>query len=205
MGCEMSAAGGASGIESVDGQMADTDTSGQVGLAAAGLGVGVLAGTLARSRSDNYSEQESSALRVTAHATVPFFVAASVLTDRVGQRAALPFRGGFLGAHFVHLRAIALLVRDHGTSEPLIRAELAGGVPLYGLVALQAALLSRPVQRRIGFVRAERLTRHIDMHLLRVYCLAIASGLVRYRRPLPVYAALATLLAGGLVSHKRSR
>ena len=105
----------------------------------------------------------------------------------------------------MHMRQIARLLRDRGTGEPMIRAELAGGVPLYGLVAVQAALLSRPVQRRIGSVKAERLTRHIDTQLLRVYCLAIASGLLRYRRPLPIYAGMATLLASGLASRKRSR
>jgi hypothetical protein len=186
-------------------QMTFADASGQLGPAVAGLGVGILAGALARSQSESYGEQESSALRVTAHATVPFFVAASMLADRVGPRAAVPFRGGFLGAHLVHIRQIARLLRDHGTGEPMIRAELTGGVPLYGLVALQAALFSRPVQRRIGSVRAERLTRRIDTQLLRVYCLAIASGLMRYRRPLPIYASLTTLLASGLASRKRSR
>jgi hypothetical protein len=38
-----------------------------------------------------------------------------------------------------------------------------------------------------------------------VYCLAVGSGLMRYRRPLPIYAGLATLLATGLASRKRSR
>lgn len=187
------------------GEMAFADAPGQLGPAVAGLGVGILAGALARSQSESYGEQESSALRVTAHATAPFFIAASILADRVGPRAAVPFRGGFLGAHLVHIRQIARLLRDHGTREPLIRAELAGGVPLYGMVALQAALFSRPVQRRIGSVRAEHLTRRIDTQLLRVYCMAIASGLLRYRRPLPIYASLATLLASGLASRKRSR
>ena len=202
---DLSTAKEASGIDPAGEQMAFTDTPGQLGPAVAGLGVGVLAGALARSQSESYGAQESSALRVTAHATVPFFLAASMLTDRVGPRAAVPFRGGFLGAHLVHMRQIARLLRDRGTGEPMIRAELAGGVPLYGLVAVQAALLSRPVQRRIGSVKAERLTRHIDTQLLRVYCLAIASGLLRYRRPLPIYAGMATLLASGLASRKRSR
>jgi hypothetical protein len=201
----MSTAKEASGIGPAREQMAFTDAPGQLGPAVAGLGVGVLAGALARSQSEGYGAQESSALRVTAHATVPFFVAASMLADRVGPRAAVPFRGGFLGAHLVHMRQIARLLRDHDTGEPMIRAELVGGVPLYGLVALQAALLSRPVRRRIGSVRAERLTRRIDTQLLRVYCLAITSGLLRYRRPLPTYASLATLLASGLASRKRSR
>ena len=186
-------------------QLADEGAPGQLGPAAAGLGVGILAGVLARSRSAGYGEQESSALRATAHATVPFFVTASVLADRVGPRAAIPFRGGFLGAHLVHVRQIARLLRAHGTGEPLIRAELAGGVPLYGMVALQAALSSGPVRRRVGSAKAERLTRRIDTQLLRVYCLAVASGLLRYRRPLPIYASLATLLASGLASRKRSR
>jgi hypothetical protein len=53
-------------------------------------------------------------------------------------------------------------------------------------------------------VRAERLTRHIDTQLLRVYCLAIASGPLRYRRPLLIYASLATLLVSGLAPRKRS-
>jgi hypothetical protein len=194
----------ANGID-LTGEMTFTDAPGQLGPAVIGLGAGVLAGALAKSQSESYGAQESSALRVTAHATVPFFVAASMLADRVGPRAAVPFRGGFLGAHLVHMRQIVRLLRDHDTSEPLIRAELAGGVPLYGLVALQAALLSGPAQRRIGSVRAERLTRHIDTQLLRVYCLATASGLLRYRRPLPIYASLATLLASGLASRKRSR
>lgn len=185
--------------------MTFTDAPGQLGPAVIGLGAGVLAGALAQSQSGSYGAQESSALRVTAHATVPFFVAASMLADRVGPRAAVPFRGGFLGAHLVHIRQIVRLLRDHDTGEPLIRAELAGGVPLYGLVALQAALLSGSAQRRIGSLRAERLTRHIDTQLLRVYCLATASGLLRYRRPLPIYASLATLLASGLASRKRSR
>jgi len=187
------------------GRETQTDVPGQLGLTVTGLGVGLLAGALARSQRESYGEQESSGLRVTAHATVPFFVAASMLADRVGPHAAVPFRGGFLGAHLVHMGQIARLLRDRGTSEPMIRAELTGGVPLYGLVVLQAALLSRPVQRRIGSVRAERLTRQIDTQLLRVYCLAIASGLLRYRRPLPFYASLATLLASGLASRKRSR
>lgn len=200
----MSAAKEASGIDPSGEQIAFADAPGQLGPAVAGLGVGVLAGALARSQLAGYGPQESSALRVTAHATVPFFVAASVLTDRVGPRAAGPFRGGFLGAHLVHIRQIARLLRDHGTGEPMIRAELAGGVPLYGMVALQMALLSRPGQRRIGSVRAERLTRRIDLQLLRIYSLAIASGLLRYRRPLPIYGSLATLLASGLVSRKRS-
>jgi hypothetical protein len=65
--------------------------------------------------------------------------------------------------------------------------------------------LSEPVQRKSGPVRAERMTRHIDTQLLRVYCLATASGLLRYRRPLPIYASLATLLACGLASRRRSR
>jgi hypothetical protein len=202
---DMSVAGEASGIDPTGEQPAVTGAPGQIGLAVAGLGIGVLAGGLARSRSERYGAQESSALRVTAHATVPFFVAASMLSDRVGPRAAVPFRGGFLGAHLVHMRQIARLLRDHGTGEPLIRAELAGGVPLYGLVALQAALLSRPMQTEIGSATAERLTRRLDTQLLRVYCLAIASGLLRYRRPLPIYASLATLLASGLASRKRSR
>jgi hypothetical protein len=180
-------------------------TSEQLGPALAGLGVGVLAGVLVRSQSGSYGAQESNALRVTAHATVPFFVAASMLNDRLGPRAAVPFRGGFLGAHLVHMSQIARLLRDHGTGEPMIRAELAGGVPLYGLVALQAALLGGPVHRKIGSVRAERLTRQIDTQLLRVYCLAIASGLLRYRRPLPIYASLVTLLASGLASRKQAR
>ncbi len=179
--------------------------SAPLGPTVAGLGAGVLAGALARSRADGYGTHESSALRATAHATVPFFVAASVLADRVGPRVVTPFRGGFWGAHLVHLHQIARLVRDRGTAEPIIRAELAGGVPLYGLVALQAALASRPVQGRIGSVDAERLTRRIDTHLLRVYCLALASGLLRHRRPLPVYASLSALLASGLASRTRPR
>jgi hypothetical protein len=185
--------------------MAVTDAPGQLGRAVAGVGVGVLAGALARSHSESYGAQESDALRVTAHATVPFFVVASVLADRVGPRAAVPFRGGFLGAHFVHMRQIARLLRDHGTGEPMVRAELAGGVPLYGLVVLQAVLLNRPTQRMVGSVRAERLTRQIDTQLLRVYCLAISSGLLRYHRPLPIYAGLSLLLASGQVSRKRCR
>jgi hypothetical protein len=200
----MSPGKNASGIDPAGKQMAFTDAPGQLAPAMAGLGVGVLAGMLAQSQSEGYGEQESSALRVTAHATVPFFAAASMLADRAHPRAAIPFRGGFLGAHLVHIRQIARLLRDHGTGEPMIRAELAGGVPLYGLLALQAALLSRPVQRKIGSVRAERLTRRIDTQLLRVYCLATASGLLRYRRPLSIYASLATLLASGLASRKRS-
>jgi hypothetical protein len=202
----MSPAREASGIDPTGEEMASsTDAPGQLGPAVAGLGVGILAGALARTQSASYGEQESSALRVTAHATVPFLVSASMLTDRVGPRAAVPFRGGFLGAHLVHMRQIARLLRDHGTGEPLIRAELAGGAPLYGLVALQTALLSGPGQRRMGSVRAGRLTRRIDTQLLRIYCLAIASGLLRYRRPLPIYASLATLLASGLASRQRSR
>ncbi|HET6448071.1 MAG TPA: hypothetical protein VFG31_03095 [Conexibacter sp.] len=201
----MSATTTANGLDPTGEQTAFADSPRQLGSAVTGLGVGVLAGALARSRSASYGAQESSALRVTAHATVPFFVAASVLADRVGPRAAVPFRGGFLGAHLVHMRQIAQLLRDRGTAEPLIRAELAGGVPLYSMIALQAALASKAVQRKTGSTRAARLTRRIDTQLLRVYCLAIASGLLRYRRPLPVYASLATLLAAGLASRTRSR
>jgi hypothetical protein len=173
-------------------------------LAAAGVGVGILAGALAQSLSDRYGEEESAALRITAHATIPFMVAASVLTDRVGSGAAVALRGGFIGSHLVHMRLIARLVRDHG-SEPLVRAELSGGTPLYGLIALQTSLLTPAVQARVGAQRAERLTRRIDTQLLRVYCVAAASGLLRHRRPLPVYAGLAALLAGGLRSRGRHR
>jgi hypothetical protein len=169
---------------------------------AAGVGVGILAGALAQSQSDSYGEDESGALRITAHATIPFMVAASVLTDRFGPAAAGVFRGGFLGSHLVHMRLIARLARDHG-SERLVRAELSGGTPLYGLVALQTSLLTRAVRTRVGAQQAERLTRRIDTQLLRVYCVALASGLLRHRRPLPVYASLATLLAGGLSSRRR--
>lgn len=179
-----------------------TDTPRRFGPAAAGVGVGILVGALAQSLSDSYDEDESGALRITAHATIPFVVAASVLTDRVGPGAAVVFRGGFLGSHLVHMRLIARLVRDHG-SERLVQAELAGGTPLYGLIALQTSLLTRTLQARVGAQQAERLTRRIDTQLLRVYCVAVASGLLRHRGPLPVYAGLATLLAGGLSSRRR--
>jgi hypothetical protein len=181
------------------------DAPRQLGPAVAGVAAGILAGALARAQSEGHGGQESSSsLRATAHATVPFLVAASMLTDRIGPHAAVPFRGGFLGAHLVHIRQIALLLRDRGISEPMIRVELAGGIPLYGLIALQAALLSRPLRMRVGPVSAERLTRRIDTQLLRVYCLAIASGLLRYRRPVPIYATLATLLASALASRRKS-
>jgi hypothetical protein len=202
---DMSTATPASAIDPAGEPRTSTDTPVRLGRAVAGLGVGILAGALARAQSESYGAQESTALRATAHATVPFLIAASTLADRTGSHAAVPFRGGFLGAHLVHIRQIARLLRDRGAGEPLIRAELAGGVPLYGLVALQAALLGGPLRSKLGSARAERLTRRIDTQLLRVYSLAIASGLLRYRRPLPIYASLATLLAGGLVSRKRSR
>ncbi|HTA36402.1 MAG TPA: hypothetical protein VK761_06770 [Solirubrobacteraceae bacterium] len=201
----MSAAEAASERDLAGEQIAFTGAPAQLLPALAGLGVGILTAALAQSQSSSYGAQESSALRATAHSTVPFFVAASMLADRVGSRAAVPFRSAFLGAHLVHIGQIARLLSEHGTGEPLIRAELAGGVPLYGLVALQAAFSSGPVRRQVGVVSAERLTRRIDTQLLRVYCLASASGLLRYRRPLPVYAMLATLLASGLASRKRSR
>ena len=171
--------------------------------AAAGVGAGVVAGTLARSLSDSYGEDESSPLRVTAHATIPFLVLASTLTDRGSANAAMAFRGGFLGAHLVHIRQIARLVRAHGTHERLIRVELTGGTLLYGMVALQTVLLTRPAQAKVGLGNATRLTKRIDTRLLYVYCLAAISGVVRHRRPLPVYAGLAALLAGALTSHKR--
>jgi hypothetical protein len=173
------------------------------GLAAAGVGLGLVAGTLAQSLSDSYGEDESSPLRVTAHATVPFLVIASTLADRGGANAAVAFRGGFLGAHLVHLRQIARLVGAHSTHERLIQVELAGGTLLYAMVALQAVLLTRPAQAKVGLRKATRLTRRIDTRLLLVYCLATTSGLVRHRRPLPVYATLAALLAGALTSRKR--
>ncbi|HEY1450221.1 MAG TPA: hypothetical protein VGF47_04650 [Solirubrobacteraceae bacterium] len=194
----------ASGIDRAGEQMGLAVAPGQLAPRLAGLGVGILAGSLARSQSEGYGPQESNALRVTAHATIPFLAAASMLTDLGGARAAVPFRGGFIGAHLVHIRQIAQLLRDHGADGVMIRAELTGGVPLYGLIALQAALSSGPVQSRIGRVRAERLTRRIDTQLLRTYCLAVASGLLRYRHPLPVYAVLATLLASGLASRRRA-
>jgi hypothetical protein len=178
-------------------------TSRRVGLATAGVGVGIAAGALAHSLSYSHGEEESSALRVTAHVTIPFLVAASVVTDRLGPDTAGVFRGGFLGAHLVHIAQIARLVRDH-RSERLVRAELGGGTPLYGLVVLQAVLLTRPAQAKVGARKAERLTRRIDTQLLRVYCLATASGLARHRGPLPVYAGLASLLAGGVASRRRS-
>jgi hypothetical protein len=173
------------------------------GPAAAGVGGGILAGALAQSLADSYGEEESSPLRVTAHATVPFLVLASTLTDRGRADAAVAFRGGFLGAHLVHVGQIARLVRAHGTHERLIQVELAGGTLLYGMVALQAALLTRPAQAKVGLGNATRLTRRIDTRLLSVYCLATTTGLLRHRRPLPVYAGLAALLAGALISRKR--
>jgi hypothetical protein len=171
----------------------------------AGVGLGIVAGALALSLSDRYGGEESSPLRVTAHATVPFLVLASTLTDRGGADAAMAFRGGFLGAHLVHVRQIARLVRAHGTSERLIQVELVGGTLLYAMIVLQTVLLTRPAQARLGLRNAARLTRRIDKRLLGVYCLATTSGLVRHRRPLPVYAGLAALLAGALTSRKRGR
>ena len=91
----------------------------------------------------------------------------------------------------------------HGTDERLIRVELTGGTLLYTMVALQTVLLTRQAQAKVGIPKATRLTRQIDTRLLQVYCLATTSGLVRYRRPLPVYATLAALLAGALTSRKR--
>jgi hypothetical protein len=54
-------------------------------VAAAGVGLGIIAGALAKSRSEHYGEDGSGALRITAHATIPFFVLANALTDRVGH------------------------------------------------------------------------------------------------------------------------
>jgi hypothetical protein len=181
-----------------------TDVPRLGGLAAAGVALGIIAGTLAQSLSDSYGEDESSPLRVTAHATVPFLFLASTLSDRGGANAAVAFRGGFLGAHLVHIRQIARLVRAHGTDERLIRVELAGGSLLYAMIVLQAALLTRQAQALVGLRKTTSLTRQIDTRLLQIYCLAATSGMVRHRRPLPVYAALAALLAGSLTSRKRS-
>jgi hypothetical protein len=183
--------------------IAVTDVPRLGGVAVAGACLGIVAGALAQSLSASYGEEESSPLRVTAHATVPFLVLASTLTDRGSANAAVAFRGGFLGAHLVHMGQIARLVRAHGTHERLIQVELAGGTLLYAVVALQAVLLTRRAQARIGLRGATRLTRLIDTRLLLVYCLAATSGLVRHRRPLPVYASLAVLLAGALTSRKR--
>jgi hypothetical protein len=180
-----------------------TDVPRLGGLAAAGVGLGIATGTLAQSLSGSYGEDESSPLRVTAHATVPFLVLASTLSDHGNANAAVAFRGGFLGAHLVHMRQIARLVHAHGTDERLIRVELAGGTLLYAMVAAQTALLTRQAQAKVGLRNATRLTRRIDTRLLGVYCLATTSGLVRHRRPLPVYATLAALLAGALTSRKR--
>jgi hypothetical protein len=186
--------------------LAATDTPRLGGLAgAAGVGLGIVTGTIAHSLSDSYGEDESAPLRVTAHATVPFLVLASALTDRGSANAAVAFRGGFLGAHLVHMCQIALLVRAHGTHERLIRIELTGGSLLYAMVASQTLLLTRPAQARVGLRNATRLIRRIDTRLLGVYCLATVTGLARHRRPLPVYAALAALLAGALASRKRHR
>jgi hypothetical protein len=168
-----------------------------------GVGLGIIAGTLAQSLSDSYGEDESGPLRVTAHATVPFLVLASTLTDRGSANAAVAFRGGFLGAHLVHMRQIARLVRAHGAHERLIRVELTGGTLLYAAIALQTVLLTRQAQARVGSLEATRLTRLIDTRLLWVYCLAATSGLARYRRPLPVYASLAAVLTGALTSRRR--
>ncbi len=101
------------------------------------------------------------------------------------------------------MRQIARLVSAHGTGERLIQVELTGGTLLYAMVALQTVLLTRRAQENLGGRRATRLIRKIDTGLLRVYCVASISGLVRYRRPLPVYASLATLLVGSLTSRRR--
>lgn len=186
-------------------EAAVTDAPRLGGLGAGGAGLGILAGTLARSLSGSYGEDESSPLRVTAHATIPFLVLASTLTDHPGANAAEMFRGGFLGTHLVHMRQIVRLVRARGTDERLIRVELAGGTLLYTMIALQTVLLTRQAQERVGADKARRLIRRIDTRLLGVYCLATTSGLVRYRRPQPVYGALAVLLASALASRKPSR
>jgi hypothetical protein len=192
-----------SGVRGRAKDVVGTDQPRLGGLAAAGVALGLVAGTLAQSLSDRYGEDESSPLRVTAHATVPFLVLASTLSDRGDAKAAVAFRGGFLGAHIVHIRQIARLVRAHGTHERLIRIELAGGSLLYAMVALQTVLLTRQAQAKVGLRKTTTLTRQIDARLLRIYCLAAASGLVRHRRPLPVYATLAVLLGGTLTTRKR--
>jgi hypothetical protein len=191
-----------SGVQANAKDIVVTDTPRLRGLAATGVALGIVAGTLSQSLSDSYGEEESSPLRVTAHATVPFLILASTLTDRGSAKAAVAFRSGFLGAHLVHMRQIARLVHAHDTHERLIRAELTGGTLLYGMIALQTALLTRRAQAKVGVGNATRLTRRIDTQLLHVYCLATLSGLVRHRRPLPVYAILAALLAGTLTSRK---
>ncbi len=77
------------------------------GLAAAGVGLGIVAGMFAQSLSDSDGEYESGPLRVTARATVPFWLSPTRL--RIGSAdAAVAFRGGFLGVHLVHIRQIAL-------------------------------------------------------------------------------------------------
>ena len=190
-------------VDAADAVVADGSPRGGIA-AGAGIGLGIVAGALAQSLSDHYGEDESSALRVTAHATMPFFVLANVLSDRERAQAAMVCRGGFLGAHLVHMRLIAKLVRYHG-SERLVRAELSGGLPLYGLIAMQTVLFTRPAQATVGRGRAARLTRRIDDRLLRVYCVAAASGLVRHRGPLPLYGGLAGLLAIGFASRRRHR
>jgi hypothetical protein len=61
------------------------------------------------------------------------------------------------------------------------------------------------VPDRVDLRRCRSIVTAEAMAASAVYCLAMISGLLRYRRPLPIYASLATLLASGLASPERTR
>jgi hypothetical protein len=163
--------------------------------AALGLGAGIVSGLAAEASSDIYADEDRSAMRATAHSGLPFLVAAVVATNRSGPRSATPWRAGFIGVHFVHVRQITRLLRSSGARE--LRAELAVGAPNYALVLTQTTLLGGPLKTWTGSQRAAHWVDVIDAQLLRTYAVASLVGLVRHRRPLGVYAVISALLAVG--------
>jgi len=172
--------------------------------AAVGLGVGIATAMVGEAVSGLYADEERGGLRVTAHSTLPFLVAAVVRADRSESRAATPWRAGFVGAHLVHVRQIIRLVRGGGAREPEIRAALALGSVGYGLVLAQVALLGEPAKTWVGSERVAGWSDAIDRTLLRIYAVAGLGGLVRHRRPLGAYAVVAALLAVGFGATRRS-
>lgn len=164
-----------------------------------GLAAGLAAGSAAEGLSSRYADPDRGGLRVTAHAALPFLVA-GVRARGSGSRRAALWRAGFIGAHLVHVRQIALLLQAGGTRDPEVRAALGLGGVGYSMVMAQAALLGGPVRSWAGAGRADGWSESIDTSLLRAYAAACLGGLVRHRRPVVAYVLIAALLALGFAS-----
>jgi hypothetical protein len=158
---------------------------------------------LAQAQSGVYGDETHGDLRATAHVGLPFLVAAVVATENRRPEVARPCRAAFAGVHLVHLRLIRGVLMAGEARDPVVRAALVAGTPNYTLLALQVILSTQGARNRFGEKRTTQWRRAIDGQLLRAYAVASAVGFVRHRRPIPVYGAVAAMLAVGFLARRR--